>query len=630
MFLSKDKINLFFDKRANLLLWLAIGLYVVLFIFLTFKRYYYFTYNVSDLAIFNQVFFNTLHGRWFQETITLNSYLGDHFSPIIILLLPFYSIKPGPQALLALQTIFLGLSAWPLFLITKKVSKNIQASLLVAIAWLLSPFVQSANMDESHLMHVAVFLVFFCVYFYLKNNFKTFLLFFILALLVREDISFILITFFVLACLDKRSIKWKISTILLPIIYFALAVLVIKHFSLAGGYKYFIYYGWLGGKDLGSILLSWLTHPLAVLAHLFSWRNISSVAIVLLPLLFLPILKPKYLLLSLLPFLQLAMGTAGFSSVAYSSRFVLLVLPGIFIAFIFALCKISLREKFAGSSLIYHNLGFAKCMLIFALVYFTVFLSPARYILAKTYPARYHQRIASFLDNIPATASVTAQVNLLPALSNRPTLYNLDYAYFGVSQFVFTEFEMPEVDYIVVDYTDFLTTLSEAQKAPTSSYWPGMAEHWRQILSGYTLVRAEDNMYLWQNKKIGQQPELKLYDIGDKVDDQKNGGFLVDSQRQIIADRQTLKLTFQKIDSQDTSYLVRFYQGKYYFDLPLGYGLLPSKDWPSDKLVSFYYYLDQSVSGYEIFSWQGDNKLGHINEVYLDAKLQPVGERVSF
>ncbi|MFA5127057.1 MAG: DUF2079 domain-containing protein [Patescibacteria group bacterium] len=625
----KNKINIILNRRASLFLWLVIAIYTAVFIFLALKRYYYFTYNVSDLAIFNQVFFNTLHGRWFQETITLNSYLGDHFSPIIILLLPFYAIKPGPQVLLILQTIFLGLSAWPLYLIAKQVTKNIQLSLLAAIAWLLSPFVQSANLDESHLMYMAAFLVLFCFYFYLKNNYKLFLLFFILALLVREDISFILLAFFGLSFFDKKSVKWKITSILLPISYFILAVFIIKYFSLAGNYKYFIYYGWLGGKDLWSIFLSWLSHPIAFLAHLFSWRNISSLAIVLLPLLFLPILKPKYLLLSLLPFLQLALGTAGFSSVAYSSRFVLLILPGIFVALIFALDKISQREKFLGSGVVYNNFGFFKFIFIFTLLYFAVFLSPARHILARTYPAGYHEQVVSFLQEIPDTAIATAQVNLLPALSNRSTLYNLDYAYFGVSQFVFTEFEMPEVDYIVVDYNDFLTTLSEAQKAPTRAYWPNMAKHWRQILSGYGLVRAENNMYLWQNKKFSQRPELKLYDFS-ALPDKIEQGMVVYGQRQIDGDRSVLKISYQKTGDQEKNYLVRFYRGEYYFDLPLDYGLLPVKDWPDDKLVNFYYYPEVAVDSYQVFYWSGDNKLGQINEVYLDAKLEPLGGRVSF
>jgi len=71
-------------------LWLAILIYVILFTFLSLKKLDNYLYNLLDLAIFNQVFFNTLQGHWFDLTVNVNNYLADHFSPIIFLLLPFW------------------------------------------------------------------------------------------------------------------------------------------------------------------------------------------------------------------------------------------------------------------------------------------------------------------------------------------------------------------------------------------------------------------------------------------------------------------------------------------------------------------------------------------------------------
>jgi uncharacterized membrane protein len=334
---SNFVLNKKIEKKTLRLLWLFILLYIAIFLFLVFKRYYYFSYNISDLAIFNQTFFNTIHGRWFDETVTLNNYFADHFSPIIFLLLPFYFLLPSPLTLLSLQTIGLGLAAWPLFYLSKEITKNDKLSLLIATIWLFNPMVQAANLDENHLLYLVPGLVFATAYFYLKNKFHYFILFFILTLLIREDLALVMLMWSVLAKLDKKDKRWIISPLILGLGYFLFAIKIIQSFASNDNYKFFNYYNWLGGDDLFSIIATWLTHPLAVVQHLLSWNNISSIFIILLPLLYLPLIKPKYLLLSLLTFLQLALTSRGLNSVAYMTRFSLLLLPSIFLAFIFSL-----------------------------------------------------------------------------------------------------------------------------------------------------------------------------------------------------------------------------------------------------------------------------------------------------
>src|SRR2546430_307018 len=61
----------------------------------------------SDLGLFDQVFWNTTQGRFFESTMSLaqpqpHSYIGDHFSPIYLLLLPVYALIPGPQPLVGM------------------------------------------------------------------------------------------------------------------------------------------------------------------------------------------------------------------------------------------------------------------------------------------------------------------------------------------------------------------------------------------------------------------------------------------------------------------------------------------------------------------------------------------------
>src|SRR5467141_3528827 len=77
-----------------------------------------------DLGLFDQVFWNTTQGRPFESTMSQalpvpHSLLGDHFSPIFLLLMPFYFAFPHPETLLVLQTLALALGAWPVYLLAR-------------------------------------------------------------------------------------------------------------------------------------------------------------------------------------------------------------------------------------------------------------------------------------------------------------------------------------------------------------------------------------------------------------------------------------------------------------------------------------------------------------------------------
>jgi len=77
-----------------------------------------------DLALFDQVFWNTTQGRLFESTMSQalpipHSLLGDHFSPVFLLLMPFYFAFPHPETLVVIQTLALALGAWPVYLLAK-------------------------------------------------------------------------------------------------------------------------------------------------------------------------------------------------------------------------------------------------------------------------------------------------------------------------------------------------------------------------------------------------------------------------------------------------------------------------------------------------------------------------------
>ena len=88
---------------------------------LTLHRHFSF-YSSYDQGIFNQVFWNGIHGNFFQSTLSSQlstnvihagevpyvgyHRLGQHFTPALLLWLPIYYLFPYPATLTVLQAIF--------------------------------------------------------------------------------------------------------------------------------------------------------------------------------------------------------------------------------------------------------------------------------------------------------------------------------------------------------------------------------------------------------------------------------------------------------------------------------------------------------------------------------------------
>src|ERR1700759_593295 len=66
------------------------------------------------------------------------SVLGDHWSPILVLLAPLYWIHHGPQDLIVAQGVLFALAVPPLWAFTRRVTGSPVASGLVAVAYVLS------------------------------------------------------------------------------------------------------------------------------------------------------------------------------------------------------------------------------------------------------------------------------------------------------------------------------------------------------------------------------------------------------------------------------------------------------------------------------------------------------------
>ena len=269
-----------------------------------------------DLGIFDQVVWNTSQGRPFQNTIMLDSpnFVGHHLSPILLLFAPLYWIWPAPRFLLIVQSVLLGLGALPVFWLARERLENEFAALIFAAAYLLSPALESANLNEFHPVSLATPFLLFDFYFlhqtqvskekgsiqrHEKQSYLWFAVFAVLAMTCKEDITLSVAMIGLYILVIQRNVKVGLATVAIGILWFWLALYVIIPRAHPTGEWFFRpdFPKW--GNTPLAIVLSVLTHPQWAWDFLMEGNKTAYLYPLLAPLGFLSLLGPETFLLAL-------------------------------------------------------------------------------------------------------------------------------------------------------------------------------------------------------------------------------------------------------------------------------------------------------------------------------------------
>lgn len=136
-----------------------------------------------------------LLSRFKAPFITLmgRNLFGDHTSFILVLLVPVYWVFPSAGTLLFTQALLIGLGAVPVFLLGRKLLGHEGLALVCAAAYLLHPAVGWTNRENFHPdAYIAVF-VGFAIYAAVERRWRMYTIALVLALLVKEDASLVLV-----------------------------------------------------------------------------------------------------------------------------------------------------------------------------------------------------------------------------------------------------------------------------------------------------------------------------------------------------------------------------------------------------------------------------------------------------
>jgi uncharacterized membrane protein len=612
--------NITYQKISKILALLIIINFCLVFSICLFK-YFNFLYNGFDLAIFNQVFYNSSLGNLFDLSIHPPTYLGDHFTPIILLLLPIYFIFKSPIILLFLQALFLALAAIPLYLIAKN-HLNPTNTLFIIILYLFNPVILNIALFEFHLLTLVPFFIFWTFYFYDKKKFIPFLIFCILSLLIREDIALIIFMFGILAAWERKNLKFILSPILLSSIYFMTALKLVSYFSPYDNYKFLIYYQWLG-NNFPEIITNFFLKFHLVFQHIFTFQTMEMILGFFMVFLFIPLLKPKYLLLSSVVFLQISL--SGISSgVILQTHYGAIFITVLAIAAIFSLKEISINIKY---------LNFFKkhqqtiiLIIIVSLIYNLIALGPIIPFIKKISSVNDQETQIKkvFFSLVPEKTAVASTYEFMPALSSREKIYSLNYAFLGQQQYGISDYKLPnDTQYLLINFADIITYHLQYGEGKFYNYKQS-SQVFRNMIAdnNFQLKKANKNLALYSNQ--GDEQGLTLYEIHASEPQIHNPqSQILNNQLVFLGLNQKKDITslyFKALTKIESNYFLKINQELY----PIGYGFYPTSDWQEDQIIQLNFYSLEKINDLEIIDIKGAievDGLGSVMQVFDQINL---------
>lgn len=396
--------------------------------------------HVFDLGIYDNTFWNTLQGEWLRcSYVRGETHISAHFDPIIILLSPLYALYPRAEGILVLQSVWLALGGIPLFLHSRRVLGSGWSALVIVLLYTAAPALHGINLFDFHSVALMAPLAMWLVYAIDAGARVSYWIGLALMLLVREDMPLIALMIGAYAILMRRH-RLGLVTIGVAIAYLGVinhvTQLVLPEAEEKHSYHYY-YNEMIPHRKLGvmGLVLTLLSDPSAAMAVLFKPEKLLYFLKVLLPVLGLPLLAGRKLLLYLY----------GFAFIGLASRVYVFTVhyqySTFLIPFLYMGLPDGLRRLTQGKWLSCFEIDRARVertVLVAALVACVGTsakfgaLAPNESFrggwnrLHRSFSgeavARY-ERFLEFVELIPSDASVCSSTTLGPHLSNRRTAY---------------------------------------------------------------------------------------------------------------------------------------------------------------------------------------------------------------
>jgi len=193
---------------CRVLVYASILVYVIVLTGYTLAKHAAFKTYAWDLGIFGQSFWATVNvGGVFRNNCELHlvesgSFFGVHFSPILLLILPLYVLRQDVTTLLAIQSLALGLSAYPVYLMGRECLGE-RTGAVIAATYLLNPGLHGVNCYDFHVQAMLPLTLNYLILYTRRGQWAKAAAAATLSLSVMEQVTHIVIVF-ALAALASR------------------------------------------------------------------------------------------------------------------------------------------------------------------------------------------------------------------------------------------------------------------------------------------------------------------------------------------------------------------------------------------------------------------------------------------
>jgi uncharacterized membrane protein len=300
-------------RSRELTPWLLGGVAAAALLAVATLRWATFHSAAYDLAFFDQVVWNASAGHGLRSSFVDYGFLGQHFEPALLLLVPLYRLHPSPLWLFGAQSLALGLAVVPLWALAREWLTTRRAALVAVLAYLLQVGLARAAGFDFHTEALAVPFVFLALLGAARGSTPLLLLAGAVPLLCKEDGALVTIGVGVLALAVHRR---RAGLVLAGggLAAGALVTLVLMP-RLRGGaagdlidrYRYL-------GATPGAVVAHVVTSPQSWLGHLLSAPAGPALLLALAGAGLLPLLRPAALAACLPPLLLALLSADPFQS----------------------------------------------------------------------------------------------------------------------------------------------------------------------------------------------------------------------------------------------------------------------------------------------------------------------------
>ncbi|MDW8040190.1 MAG: DUF2079 domain-containing protein [Nitrososphaerota archaeon] len=482
---------------------IAILVYTVILSTIEIIIYRSFRIFTWDLGIFNQAFWNTLHGKLLYYTTEEGVYtkngcfLGAHFSPTILLALPFYAIYPAGETLLIISTFIIAAGALPVYDIAAALLKNEKVATTIGIMYLLHPSLQGITLSGFSPESFAVTLFAFILLYLIKVDLKKLMIALSLGLMTHEAAAPVVSAIGVYGMLHHKSVRkrgFRVSlfVLVISIPYFFFAHYMRLFFGWTGRPSLWREWALIGAESASELPIKVILNPIAALTSLSSdWMaKLLYVVLLFLPVLFIPLLGLKGLIPAI-PYLTISLLSTYRLYYSLEGHYGAFTVPFIFLGFVHGLIKtreIRYIKKIPIIKLA--ALSFLMTTIVSIIMIPTVYSQYQVFNLNE----EHNSVVRDFISRIPQNASILTQSNIFPHVSNRQNAYTIapptwGHQYVRLNREMLANLSRMDIQYVLLDFNSELPYSSSAVLIYAKFIVPNKDR--------YNLVAAKDGVVLF-------------------------------------------------------------------------------------------------------------------------------------